>query len=152
MAVRPVVLAPDPVLSQVCAPVERFDGALGDLAMDLIHTLYAAEGRGLAAPQIGVAARIFVKDTTWKEGAPSPMVFVNPEIVAAAREMAEYEERCLSIPGQPVRIKRPRWVELRWQSLSGQTQQARFGGFDAICVQHERDHLDGILITDGMAA
>ncbi|AHM03833.1 Peptide deformylase [Roseibacterium elongatum DSM 19469] len=151
MAVRPVVLAPDPVVSRRCAAVERFDGALGELAMDLLQTLYAAEGRGLAAPQIGVSARIFVTDTTWKAGKPSPTVFVNPEIVAASENTAIYEERCLSIPDRAVRVTRPAWVDLRWCALSGEVRQARFDGFDAVCVQHERDHLDGILITEAAA-
>ena len=143
-----VLLDPDRALRTMCEPITAFDGALGVLAVDMLQSLYAAQGRGLAAPQVGVTRRLFVMDTTWKEGTPAPQVFVNPEIIGAAEELVPHEERCLSIPDTPRRVARPGWVDLRWQDLSGDWHEARFEGFDAVCVQHERDHLDGILITD----
>ncbi|MCT4554426.1 MAG: peptide deformylase [Pelagimonas sp.] len=152
MTPRPVLIAPHAALRRVCDPVEQFDGALGDLAMELLRAMYLAQGRGLAAPQIGVSQRIFVMDAGWKAGQPSPMVFVNPEIIAQSDQLVSLEEGCLSIPDHPVVVARPAWVDLRWNTLSGALQQARFDGFESACVQHERDHLDGILITDKEAA
>lgn len=148
MPARPVLIAPHDTLRQVCAPVTVFDGALGQLAVDMLASMYAAYGRGLAAPQIGVTQRLFVMDETWKTGTPDPQVFVNPDIIAASDMQATLEEGCLSLPDHPVSVTRPDWVDLRWQDLSGHTHQARLHSFAAALVQHERDHLDGILITD----
>jgi len=149
--IREVLTVPHATLIARCDPVTQFNGGLGALAMDLLQTLYAANGRGLAAPQIGVTQRIFVTDTGWKEGAPRPMVFVNPGIIGQSAEQATASEACLSIPGAPADVTRPTWVDLRWQDLAGVPCEGRFTGFDARCIQHERDHLDGILIT-GQAA
>lgn len=143
-----ILLAPDALLRAQCDRVEIFSGMQGALAMELLGAMYRAEGRGLAAPQIGVTQRMFVIDTSWKEGAPRPMVFVNPQITDAAAETATGEERCLSIPDHAVDVTRPVWIDLRWQDLTGAPMEGRFSGFDAVCIQHERDHLDGVLITD----
>ncbi|MGR3501755.1 peptide deformylase [Pseudaestuariivita sp.] len=151
-SLRPVVLHPAEVLREVCTPVTTFDGALGRLAVDMLRTMYAAQGRGLAAPQVGETLRLFVMDTAWKEEAPAPQVFVNPRVIAASTETATREEGCLSIPDQPVRVTRPAWVDLTWQDLAGTEHTARFDGFASACVQHEIDHLDGILILDKAAA
>ena len=110
--------------------------------------MYAATGRGLAAPQIGVLRRLFVMDATWKDGEATPRVFINPEVVRASEEMASCEEGCLSIPGDPVEVTRPAEVTLRWMALDGSACEESFAGFEAVCVQHETDHLDGILCTD----
>lgn len=139
---------PDPVLREVCAPVTVFDQALADLAQQMLDTMYAAPGRGLAAPQVGIAQRLFVMDATWKEGTPAPRVFVNAEIIGASDELATFTEGCLSIPNQTSRINRPSEVTLRWQDLDGAPHTETFTGFAAVCVQHERDHLDGILCID----
>jgi peptide deformylase len=114
----------------------------------MLDAMYAAPGRGLAAPQVGVTQRLFVMDTTWKDAAPTPQVFVNPQIIWCSETATTMDEGCLSIPGQLVPVTRPAEVDLRWQSLDGTTQQARQTGFAAACVQHEVDHLDGILCTD----
>ena len=151
MTVRPILIAPHASLSAACPRHEAFDGALGQLAIDMFHTLYDAKGRGLAAPQIGVLTRVFVMDAGWKDGAPTPLVFVNPEVVASSERLVTYEEGCLSIPDRPLRVERPDWVDLSWQDMSGAECEGRFRGFEAVCVQHERDHLDGILITDKAA-
>lgn len=148
MVARAVVLHPDARLRVTCAPVARFDSALRDLAADMLDTMYAAMGRGLAAPQVGSGCRLFVMDAGWKEGAPAPRVLVNPVIVAASARTAAQTEACLSIPGQPRRIARPATVRLRWQDQTGRDHSGDFDGIDAVIVQHEIDHLDGVLILD----
>ncbi len=148
MAVLRIREAPDPILRQICEPVDDFDVGLRRLAEDLLETMYAASGRGLAAPQVGVAQRMFVMDATWKEGTPSPITFVNPRVVETSEEVAMLQEGCLSIPDQLIDVTRPARVTLAWQDLDGQAQQSAFVGFSAACVQHEVDHLNGVLITD----
>jgi peptide deformylase len=147
MALHPIVQVPDPVLRGVAASVENID-EVRDLARDMLETMYAAPGRGLAAPQVGLPLRLFVMDVGWKEGAPAPRVFVNPEVLGVSDETATREEGCLSIPGRVSRVTRPAEVALRWLDLDGAVQEDTFGGFAATCVQHEIDHLDGILCTD----
>jgi peptide deformylase len=144
----PILYLPDPVLREVCAPVLVFSADLRSLAGDMLDTMYDAPGRGLAAPQIGVRRRVFVMDTDWKDGAPNPMVFVNPEIVGQSGALKTFEEGCLSIPGRKVMVERPAEVTLRWYDLDGTMQKQWFDGFPAACVQHELDHLDGRLCID----
>lgn len=148
MAVRSIVLLGDPVLRARAAVITAFDAGLKALAADMLDTMYAAPGRGLAAPQVGVSLRLFVMDIGWKEGAPNPQVFVNPRITDASDVMVPFTEGCLSIPGQTSRVARPDRVELQWQDLDGVAHDGWFDGFAAVCVQHERDHLDGILCID----
>ena len=133
---------------QIAAPVDQFDENLAALVRDMFETMYDAPGRGLAAPQIGVGRRIFVVDTAWKEADPDPMIFVNPKIMARAEEEAVGTEACLSIPDKSFDVSRPVWVELMWQDLDGVWQQGRFTGVQAICICHEFDHLQGLLITE----
>ncbi len=141
-------LLPDPILRETCVPVTVFDAALDDVVAEMLAVMYAAPGRGLAAPQVGIDARIFVMDATWKSGDPDPMVFVNPEIVSVSDEVVVNDEGCLSIPDRTCRIARPAVVNMRWQALDGEVQTGAFEGFAAVCVQHERDHLDGVLCID----
>lgn len=148
MTVMPIVQVPDPLLSQVAGEVKVFDDALVTLSKDMLATMYGAKGRGLAAPQVGVLFRVFVMDATWKTDEPSPTVFVNPEIVEASVETATLDEGCLSIPGDLIPVTRPARVSLRWRDVDGAFLEAAFDGFEAACVQHEIDHLNGILITD----
>lgn len=148
MAQRPIVLLGDPVLRARAAVVTVFDDSLHALAADLLDTMYAAPGRGLAAPQVGVSLRLFVMDVGWKTGDPAPQVFVNPRITDASDVLQPFTEGCLSIPGQTSRVARPDRVALVWQDLTGASQGGWFDGFAAVCVQHERDHLDGILCID----
>lgn len=143
-----VRILPDPVLRAICAPVVAFDASLATLAADMLETMYAAPGRGLAAPQVGVTQRVFVMDATWKDGTPSPQVFVNPEILQVSDRTVTQPEGCLSIPGDVTQVCRPDQVRLRWQDLDASWHEADFTGFEAACTQHELDHLDGILITD----
>lgn len=148
MSVLPVLRWPDERLKQVCGPVS---GDVSALAADMLHTMYAAKGRGLAAPQVGQMLRLFVMDTTWKEGARAPRVFVNPEITPVSERMDSGEEACLSIPGVAARVLRPAEVLIRWSDLDGTRQEERLTGFAARCVQHEVDHLDGLVIFDRLS-
>jgi peptide deformylase len=145
MAVLPILRWPDPRLSTPCAPVE---GDVSQLASDMLETMYAAPGRGLAAPQVGVLKRLFVMDVAWKTGAPDPVVCVNPEILWRSDEVAEGAEGCLSIPGISTLVTRATAIRLAWTTLSGERREADLTGFAAICAQHEYDHLDGLVTFD----
>lgn len=148
-AIRPVVIHPAPILSQRCEPVGYLPEAqIRALAADLLATMYAAGGRGLAAPQIGVAQRVFVMDPGWKDGRPAPLVLLDPEILSRGDTLSDAVEECLSIPGQPVTIARPDEIELLWYDLSGCRHQRVMTGAEARIAQHEADHLDGRLIVD----
>ena len=148
MAVYPSRTFGDPVLRLPCVEVTEFDATLRKLADDMLETMYLAPGRGLAAPQVGVLSRVFVMDVAWKEGTPDPLVLVNPVVVAASDERVAREEGCLSIPGRTVRVSRPARVTLYWRDLDGHPHEGAFEGFGATCVQHEIDHLDGVLCLD----
>jgi peptide deformylase len=151
MATLPILRWPDPRLSAVCTPAELSDD-LRVLAADMLETMYAAPGRGLAAPQVGHLVRLFVMDVTWKEGVRAPQVFLNPEIVALLGERVVGPEGCLSIPGPVTDVERSAAVQLRWTDFDGEVNEAVLTGFAAICVQHEYDHLDGILMLDRLSA
>lgn len=147
MSLLPIVLWPDPRLSQTCRVVAPGEDVTR-LAADMLETMYHAPGRGLAAPQVGVMLRLFVMDSGWKAGTATPMVFVNPEILDQTAEVATRSEGCLSIPGITAGVTRPTGVTLRWQGLDGTVQDQGFTGFEATCIQHEIDHLDGIVTLD----
>jgi peptide deformylase len=147
MAQLPILRWPDPRLAMPCAPAVLSDD-LSQLAADMLDTTYAAQGRGLAAPQVGALIRLFVMDCTWKEGTPAPMVYVNPEILWRADTTATGPEGCLSIPGIITQVPRATAIRLRWTSLDGQTTEQDLTGFAAICAQHELDHLNGLLTLD----
>lgn len=148
MAVLPILHWPDPRLSAPCAPAVAGPD-LERLAADMIDTMYAAPGRGLAAPQVGALVRIFVMDTGWKDGGTrAPRVFVNPRLLWRSADEATGPEGCLSIPGIVTMVARARTIRLGWQDLDGSAQEAELTGFDAICAQHEYDHLDGVVTLD----
>lgn len=149
--IRPIVLWPDPVLATVCAPIERIDDEVRQLAADMLETMYAAPGRGLAAPQVGVPLRIFVMDAGWKTGERSPRIVINPEIVTESQVRVTGPEGCLSIPGVTADLERAETVTLRWTSLDGAMHEEDLTGFEAICAQHEFDHLNGIVTFDRLA-
>lgn len=146
--IRPLRLWPDPVLARVAAPVAWFDAGLKALAADMFETMYAAPGRGLAAPQVGESLRLFVMDIGWKEGRPEPRAMVNPVLSAPSAEVAVQDEGCLSLPGLLVPVARPVAVTLDWQDLDGVARRERLTGFTALCAQHETDHLDGVMTLD----
>ncbi|TDL79857.1 peptide deformylase [Palleronia sediminis] len=149
MTLRPILLHPDPRLKTRAAFVETIDDDVRRLGEDMLETMYAAPGIGLAAPQVGVLSRVLVMDCVKEEGAaPRPMVLVNPAIEWASDELNTYEEGCLSIPEQFADVDRPAEVEVSWTALDGSAQRERFSGLWATCVQHEIDHLDGKLFID----
>jgi len=150
MSILPILRFPDARLRRPCLPVGAPDDAIGQLAADMLETMYAARGRGLAAPQVGVLRRMFVMDPGWKEGTPAPLTCLDPEILDAAADQHTGPEGCLSIPGVPAMVSRPAWVVLRWTGLDGQAHSERLGGAAAVCAQHELDHLNGRLIIDLM--
>lgn len=148
MAERPIVLWPAEVLATVCAPVHAFDTELTQLVDDLIETMYSAQGRGLAAPQVGVLQRAFVIDVTWKEGTPNPMAFINPQITGHSDATHMVTEQCLSIPQLPMPVTRPSEIDVTWDTPKGERKSAHFSGNEARCIQHEFDHLEGRVIFD----
>ncbi len=148
MAKLPIVTLPDPVLRQVSKPVERIDAALLKLADDMLETMYAAPGIGLAAIQVGVPRRLLVLDVADKDATPQPLTIINPEIVKLGSETRSYEEGCLSIPEVHVEIERPATLAFRYTGRDGKIHEVSADGLLATAVQHEMDHLDGKLIID----
>ena len=149
MALREILLHPDPRLKKVAEPVPEVTPELRRMADDMLETMYDAPGIGLAAPQIGVSRRLLVMDCSCKVGGDwRPMVLVNPEIVWASDELRTFEEGCLSIPEHYAEVERPAEVEVSWTDPDGSERQERFEEIWAICVQHEIDHLDGKLFID----
>ena len=141
---------PDPVLKRKAAPVTTFDTELRQLAGDMLDTMYAAPGVGLAAPQVGVSRRLIVLDCSPKEGERQPLVAVNPEIIASEGECCE-EEGCLSVPEYYAKVTRSEQVRVRFQDLEGVSRELEASGLWAICFQHEIDHLDGVLFVDRLS-
>jgi peptide deformylase len=152
MAIRPILIAPDARLKQKSAPVE---GPVTDehraLMDDMLETMYAAPGIGLAAIQVGVPLRIIVMDLA-REGEPkAPRYFVNPEILWASEETQPYEEGCLSVPEIYDEVERPARVKLRYMTYQGETIEEDAEGLFAVCIQHEMDHLEGVLFIDHLS-
>jgi peptide deformylase len=149
MSIRPIILHPDPRLKKVADPVATITAELRRLADDMLETMYDAPGIGLAAPQVGVGARLLVMDCVKDEAAPPrPMILFNPRVTWTSEELNSYDEGCLSIPEHYAEVTRPAEVEVAWQDQSGAERRERFGGLWATCVQHEIDHLDGKLFID----
>ena len=152
MAIRPILMWPDPLLALVCTPVDATDLDVSQLVRDLFGTMYSAEGRGLAAPQIGVLSRVFVIDVTWKEAERTLIAFINPTITAHSDTAVEVMEQCLSIPHLPMPVTRPSEIDLSWDLADGTRTTAHFTGNEARCIQHELDHLIGRVIFDHQLA
>ena len=148
MAKLPIITLPNPLLRKVSAPVERVDAEVLKLADDMLDTMYAAPGVGLAAVQVGVLRRLVVLDTAKGDDPPNPLVLVNPEIVALGEEMNEHEEGCLSIPDVRIDIERPATVTVRYLDRQGKRRELATDGLLATALQHEIDHLNGKLIID----
>lgn len=152
MSILPIVLWPDTRLTDTCVPVSEITPEIETLAADMLETMYAAPGRGLAAPQVGAMHRVFVMDAGWKEGKSDPLVFINPMLQEVSEERVSREEGCLSIPGVMAHVNRPAQVQMVWTGLNGGRYVQSFDGFAAACVQHELDHLDGIVTFDHLLA
>ena len=151
MAKRPIITAPDPRLKVVSEPVGKVDDALRALMDDMLETMYAAPGVGLAAVQIGVPKRVIVMDLA-PEGEPrAPRHFVNPEILSVSGEMKEYEEGCLSVPEMYELVERPAQARVKYIDYDGKEQVIDVDGMLAVCLQHEMDHLEGILFIDHLS-
>jgi peptide deformylase len=149
MAVRPLIILPDPLLKRVSAPVDAVTDEIRSLMDDMLETMYAAPGIGLAAIQIGVPRRVVVMDLVKDEEKPKePQFFVNPEIIWASEETTEYEEGCLSIPEVFENVTRPKAVRIRYLDRNGVVQEHDCEGLMATCIQHEIDHLNGVLFID----
>ncbi len=148
MSIKPLVILPDPLLRQVSKPVERVDDAVRRLAGDMLETMYDAPGIGLAAVQVGEPLRMLVIDLAKEGEPPAPQVFVNPRIVARSDERSVYEEGCLSIPDYYAEVERPASVTVDYIDRDGHAQQVVAEGLFATCLQHEIDHLDGVLFID----
>ena len=148
MAVHDILILPDPRLRLVSQPIGRVDAEVRRLVEDMFETMYAAPGIGLAAIQIGVPKRVITMDLAKKDEGKKPQVFINPEILATSADRSTYEEGCLSIPEYYEEVERPSDVKIRYLDLEGTACELEASGLLATCVQHEIDHLNGVLFID----
>ena len=151
MAIRLILTVPDPVLKQVSKPVAAVTDETRALMDDMLETMYAAPGIGLAAVQIGVPVRVIVMDLAKEGEPPAPRHFVNPEILETAGEKQAYEEGCLSVPDFYDEVERPKQVRLRYLNYKGEQVEELAEGMYAVCIQHEMDHLQGTLFIDHLS-
>ena len=148
MSVKPILTEPNKLLRQISKPVESVGDEERKLMDDMLDTMYAAPGIGLAAIQIGVSKRIIVMDISRDEDKKEPRYFVNPVIKNKNNETSKYEEGCLSVPDQFAEIERPNACEIEYLDYDGKKQLLKAGGLLATCIQHEMDHLEGVLFID----
>jgi peptide deformylase len=148
MALLPIITAPDPRLKTVASRIDAVDDDIRRLMDDMLETMYAAPGVGLAAPQVGVSKRVIVADVARSGEPPQPMQMANPEIIDASSERSVFEEGCLSLPEHYAEVKRPERVRVRYLDRENEIREQDMDGFLATCIQHEMDHLDGILFVD----
>jgi len=151
MTIRPLVILPDPVLRLGSEPVGPITGEIRTLVADMFETMYDAPGVGLAAIQIGVTKRVVTIDTSKDENAREPRIFLDPEIVWASEEKRVYDEGCLSIPEFYGEVERPDRVRVRFRDLEGREQEIEADGLLSTCIQHEIDHLNGVLFIDHLS-
>jgi peptide deformylase len=152
MAILPIIVAPDPRLKRKCAPVERVDAETRRLMDDMLETMYEAPGIGLAAPQVGVTKRVIVVDVAGKDEARQPYLMADPELLWVSDEDATYEEGCLSLPEHYAEVARPAAIKVRYLDRDNEIRELDADGLLATCIQHEMDHLDGILFVDHISA
>ena len=148
MTIKPLIILPDPILRQVSKPIEAIDSEVTKLADDMLETMYDAPGIGLAAIQIGVARRMLVLDVSKEGEDKKPLVFINPEVVSASDTRSVYEEGCLSIPDYYAEVERPAVITVKHLDRDGKEQLTEADGLLATCLQHEIDHLNGVLFVD----
>ncbi len=141
-----IVIAPDPILKKIAKPVNKIDEKLKKILMQMLDLMYESNGIGLAAPQVGISKRFFVMDNP--EENKLPYFFINPVIIKKSKDISEFAEGCLSVPIQRITIYRPESIELEYLDINGKKQIESFNGLNATCIQHEIDHLNGIIITD----
>lgn len=148
MTKRTILTEPDSILRKKCTPVEKVDKVLKKLMNDMLETMYEAPGIGLAAIQIGVLKRVVVIDLLKEDGKKNPLFLVNPEIIYRSQKTSIYEEGCLSLPGQYAEIERPASCHVKYIDFNGSLKEIKAEGLLSTCIQHEVDHLDGILFID----
>ncbi|QRM43271.1 peptide deformylase [Rhizobium sp. BG4] len=148
MTIKPLIILPDPILRQASKPIERVDDELKRLADDMLETMYDAPGIGLAAIQIGVPRRMLVIDVSREGEDKQPQVFINPEILKSSDDRSVYEEGCLSIPDYYAEVERPATITVKYLDRDGKELTAEADGLLATCLQHEIDHLNGVLFID----
>ena len=148
MALRQILTEPNKILRQKSLLVEMVDKDLQNLMDDMLETMYAAPGIGLAAIQVGIPKRVIVLDIAQKEGTKEPIFFVNPEIIQKSKNNSTYEEGCLSVPGQFAEIDRPDKCHIKYLDYYGEKNEIKAEGMLSTCIQHEMDHLEGILFID----
>ena len=148
MALLPIIVAPDPRLKKVSKPVEKVDEEIGRLMDEMLETMYDAPGIGLAAPQVDVLKRVIVVDVADRDEDPQPLQLANPELTWVSDEDATYEEGCLSLPEHYAEVARPAAIKLRYLDRQNEIRELEADGLLATCLQHEIDHLDGILFID----
>src|SRR5258708_6291649 len=151
MALRDILILPDKRLRQVSTPVKKIDDGVRTLVEEMFETMYDAPGIGLAAIQIGAPKRVVTMDLAKKDEPKAPQVFINPEILWASEDKATYEEGCLSIPEYYGDVERPAQVKVKYLDLEGQPREIEANGLLATCLQHEIDHLNGVLFIDHMS-
>ncbi len=145
---RKILTEPDPILRKKCEPLEKVDSETKKLMDDMLETMYAAPGIGLAAIQVGILKRLVVLDISKGEEEKKPMFLINPKIIHQSKKTSVYEEGCLSLPGQFAEIERPAECILKYIDYNGKEKELKADGLLATCVQHEVDHLNGILFID----
>ena len=148
MALLPIIIAPDPRLKVTCAPVATVDAEVRRLMEDMLETMYAAPGIGLAAPQLGVAKRVIVVACGGTEGPRAPVCLANPELEWTSDDRITAEEGCLSLPDQFAEVERSAAIRVRYLDRDNEIRTLEAAGLRATCIQHEMDHLDGILFVD----
>ena len=152
MTILPVIIAPDPRLKVKCPPVDAVDDEVRRLMDDMLETMYHVPGIGLAAPQVGVHKRVIVVDASRKDEDPAPVKLANPELVWASDKLGTYEEGCLSLPEYYAEVTRPNRVRVRYLDYDGEIREIEAEGVFATCIQHEMDHLDGVLFVDHISS
>ena len=152
MATLPIIIAPDPRLKKKCAPVDKVDEAVAKLMADMLETMYLAPGIGLAAPQVGVTKRVIVIDSSGKDEDSAPVKMANPELLYVSEELWTYEEGCLSLPDHYAEVERPAKIKVRYLDENNERQELEADEILATCVQHEMDHLEGMLFVDHISA
>ena len=152
MARLPIIIAPDPRLKKKAKKVERVDAETRRLMDDMLETMYAAPGIGLAAPQVGVLKRVIVLDLATEDEPPAPLRMANPELIRVSDDDASYNEGCLSLPEHYADVVRPASIRVRYLDENDELRELEADGLLATCIQHEMDHLDGVLFVDRISA
>ena len=148
MSQRKIVIEPDPILREKSEILEKVDDELRNLLDDMLETMYAAPGIGLAAVQVGVLKRLIVIDISKEKEKKNPLFLINPEIISKSKKTSIHEEGCLSLPGHFAEIERPAECQIKFIDYDGKEQELRVNGLLATCIQHEIDHLNGVLFID----